>query len=87
LAPEEDLLLTSYKVMTEPSLFGLILQMQDSPFHTLWLFELEAPIFGSLCITPSTQNGIFFLYYFLSISLILVSLLLSIFCHSYLLLS
>jgi acyl-CoA synthetase len=52
------LLLTSYKVMTEPSLFGLILQMQDSPFHTLWLFELEAPIFGSLCITPSTQNVI-----------------------------
>jgi hypothetical protein len=65
----------------------IAVSIKDSPFHTLWLFELEAPIFGSLCITPSTQIGIFFLYYFLSISLILVSLLLSIFCHSYLLLS
>ncbi|ANM69164.1 AMP-dependent synthetase and ligase family protein [Arabidopsis thaliana] len=36
----------------------IAVSIKDSPFHTLWLFELEAPIFGSLCITPSTQNVI-----------------------------
>ncbi|CAD5333204.1 unnamed protein product [Arabidopsis thaliana] len=31
----------------------IAVSIKDSPFHTLWLLELEAPIFGSLCITPT----------------------------------
>ncbi|KAJ0235823.1 putative acyl-activating enzyme 19 [Hirschfeldia incana] len=32
--------------------------IKDSPFHTLWVLELEAPIFGSLSIFPSSRNVI-----------------------------
>ncbi|CAN8232667.1 unnamed protein product [Cochlearia groenlandica] len=36
----------------------IALSIEDSPFHTLWALELEAPIFGSLCISPRTQSVI-----------------------------
>ncbi|CAH8349000.1 unnamed protein product [Eruca vesicaria subsp. sativa] len=32
--------------------------IKDSPFHTLWVLELEAPIFGSLSIIPSSRSVI-----------------------------
>ncbi|XP_056849046.1 putative acyl-activating enzyme 19 isoform X1 [Raphanus sativus] len=32
--------------------------IKDLPFHTLWVLELEAPIFGSLSIIPSSRNVI-----------------------------
>lgn len=40
--------------------------MQDFPFHTLWVLELDAPIFGSLSIIPSSRSGMYaFLLLFL----------------------
>ncbi|KAF3575048.1 hypothetical protein F2Q69_00059270 [Brassica cretica] len=32
--------------------------IKDFPFHTLWVLELEAPIFGSLSIIPSSRSVI-----------------------------
>ncbi|EOA15931.1 hypothetical protein CARUB_v10004025mg [Capsella rubella] len=36
----------------------IAVSIEDSPFHTLWLLELEAPIFGSLCISPRSRSVI-----------------------------
>ncbi|CAA7016042.1 unnamed protein product [Microthlaspi erraticum] len=36
----------------------IAVSVEDSPFHTLWLLELEAPIFGSLSISPTNQSVI-----------------------------
>lgn len=32
--------------------------IKDFPFHTLWVLELDAPIFGSLSIIPSSRSVI-----------------------------
>ncbi|CAL9224780.1 unnamed protein product [Arabidopsis halleri] len=34
------------------------ISIEDLPFHTLWLLDLEAPIFGSLSITPTSRSVI-----------------------------
>ncbi|KAL1201050.1 putative acyl-activating enzyme 19 [Cardamine amara subsp. amara] len=36
----------------------IAVSIEDSRFHTLWLLELEAPIFGSLCISPTSRSVI-----------------------------
>ncbi|ESQ33212.1 hypothetical protein EUTSA_v10003545mg [Eutrema salsugineum] len=36
----------------------IAVSIEDSPFHTLWVLELEAPIFGSLSISPTGQSVI-----------------------------
>ncbi|KFK29611.1 hypothetical protein AALP_AA7G156500 [Arabis alpina] len=36
----------------------IAVSIEDFPFHTLWQLELEAPIFGSLSITPTSRSVI-----------------------------
>ncbi|CAH2079524.1 unnamed protein product [Thlaspi arvense] len=36
----------------------IAVSIKDSPFHTLWALELDAPIFGSLSISPTSQSVI-----------------------------
>ncbi|KAF8108608.1 hypothetical protein N665_0106s0010 [Sinapis alba] len=41
-----------------PNNLAKTVSCMDFPFHTLWVLELEAPIFGSLSIIPSSRSVI-----------------------------